>query len=180
MRTKIVRAVCVVATAALLVLLATTSAQAGSGSGTVSASGVATVADTAAAARGGQQERRLSVPGAYGIGLYGVTGDTNYIQGYIHDTAGDGKCAELWLDFQTFPHEHFDALMTVACGHERSGWGFKDTSTDWRINGFRVAVCTSGELGAGRVCQDQNGTRVSWPIRSYNAGTYLLSEVGTN
>ena len=157
MLTKTARAVSVVATAVLLVLLAATSAHAAQ-----------------------QQERRLSMPGAYGIGLYGVSGETRYIQAYIHDTAGDGKCAELWLDFRTEPHEHFDALRTVACGHERSGWGYKYTSTDGRIDGFRVAICTSRDNGVGRVCHNPNGTRATWPIESYNAGTYLYSEVGTN
>jgi len=104
-------------------------------------------APTAAAAA--HQTHRMSAPGVTGRGNYTRNGTDYVLRGYATDTAKDGYCAEVWLDFTTSPHEHHGSLMTYACGNGAHGWGDTRhaTSPDHKIKSFRMAICLAHRPG---------------------------------
>jgi hypothetical protein len=92
------------------------------------------------------------------------------LQGWVKDTSSDSACAELWMDFTTRPHHHFDAYVVRICGNGRAGWGrYIKARRPWAvtINGVRTAVCTYAQNGT-RKCSQQ------WVHDSVRAGTFQL------
>ncbi|WP_369202874.1 hypothetical protein [Streptomyces sp. PU-14G] len=122
-------------------------------------------------------DQKMEIPGAYGIARYYTEdgGKTKLMNGYVHDTAGDGHCAMLWMDFTTDPHEHHDAQAYIACGKGDDAWGVARHSTDSNIKGIRAAVCITGVHG----CYNQEGERSDWPYTSWNAKTCAWYRVDT-
>jgi hypothetical protein len=95
------------------------------------------------------QQHSMSATGVSGTGHYTQNGTDYVLQAFAHDTAADGYCAEVWLDFTTNPHEHHGPLLTYACGNGAQGLG--DTrhasSPDHKIKSFRMAICRSHHPG---------------------------------
>lgn len=120
-------------------------------------------------------DQTMVTPGAYGLARYYTENGLQKMNGYVHDTAADGHCAMLWMDFTTFPHNHHDAQAYIACGSGNEAWGVARTSTDSTINGIRAAVCITAVHG----CYDQNGDIQSWPYTSWDAGTCWWYRVDT-
>jgi hypothetical protein len=130
------------------------------------------------AAAGIDEQERVATDGAYAIIHYGTEGRRKkYLQIYVHDTKPDGRCAEGWADFDTWPppgeegHEHIDPVRAIACGYNKRGWspryrydaGGKDwwEDTPWRITG----------LGAVDACwrsRDERDCEVGWPDRNWS------------
>lgn len=94
------------------------------------------------------------------------------LQGWVEDTVADGRCAEVWMDFTTWPHNHHDAYVVRSCGSGHAGWGRYNKVDDWRIRGVRTAACTYLPPSGTRDC----GT-ATWPDASVRAGTYDLQTV---
>ncbi len=114
-----------------------------------------------------------------GTGVLGhVTLDDGHLgaglQGWVKDTASDGACAELWMDFTTKPHHHFDAYAIRTCGPGKNGLGRYNKvrgKWGWTIRGVRTAACTYWPNGT-RKCTRQ------WPYDSARANTFNLQVVG--
>lgn len=94
------------------------------------------------------------------------------LQGWVKDTAADGRCAEVWMDFTTWPHQHHDAYVVRSCGSGHAGWGRYNKVDDWRIRGVRTAACTYWPPAGTRNCGS-----ATWPHASADAGTYNLQTV---
>lgn len=95
------------------------------------------------------------------------------LQGWVKDTSADRACAEVWMDFTTRPHHHFDAFAVRICGSGRSGWGTYNKAGrrwGWTVRGFRTAVCTYRSNGT-RKCSRQ------WVHDSVRARTFKLQEL---
>ncbi len=117
----------------------------------------------------------LSSTGVYGIASHYTENGAKKMNGYVRDTAADGHCAMLWMDFTTSPHNHHDAQAYIACGSGDEAWGVARSSTDSSINGIRAAVCISGVHG----CYDQDNKSQEWPYRSWDAKTCWWYRVDT-
>ena len=93
------------------------------------------------------------------------------LRGFVRDTdPADGQCAEIWMDFTTRPHHHFDAYVVRICSG-RAGWGRYNKAGSrwgWRINGARTAACTWSPASGKRKCTQQ------WAHDSVKAGTFRL------
>jgi hypothetical protein len=130
-------------------------------------SGALTVGAGSASAR-----ERYTVNGA-GVSGKVIFDDGRFsagLQGWVKDTSSDSACAELWMDFTTHPHHHFDAYVVRICGNGRAGWGrYNKAPGPWAvtINGVRTAVCTYAQNGT-RKCSQQ------WAHDSARAGTFRL------
>lgn len=121
-------------------------------------------------------ERTLTKSGAYGIAKYWAADGDDYIQAYVHDTARDGLCAEMWMDFTRTggDPQHHDAVRTIACAYEKRGWGKRFNASDSTIDGAKIAICTATRDGARRSCA--NGA--TWPELAYTSGYYKETEAG--
>jgi hypothetical protein len=119
-------------------------------------------AQLASAASPAHQQHTMSITGAYAIGQYTRNGTGYDLQAYVHDTKPDGYCAQVWLDFTTFPHEHHGPLMTYACGNNVRGWGANRhaNSPQHKIKSFRMAVCRAKEPWV----RYSSGNQVSRPV----------------
>jgi len=101
------------------------------------------------------------------------------LKGLVRDTsATDGQCAELWMDFATNPHKHFDAYAVRVCSG-RIAWGRYNKARNqkngprwgWTIHGVRIAACTWSPSSGTRKCTQK------WPHDSARAGTFRLDWV---
>jgi hypothetical protein len=100
-----------------------------------------------AEARAGIDEQVVeTMAGAYTIIHYGTDGRQKYLQLYVHDTKPDGRCAEAWADFETWPprgvdgHHHINPVRAIVCGYNRRGWSPRYYSAPggrrWRVTGL--------------------------------------------
>ena len=129
---------------------------------------MATIAGSAAPANAGESVK-VRGKGVTGVVRFkdGTVKSVSSLQAKVQDAASDSACAEVWMDFTTFPHEHFDAYAVRICGNGRSGWGRVNKQSDWRIHGFRTAACTWSSNGTRRCTQQ-------WPHDAVRANTYNL------
>lgn len=144
-----------------------------------------------ASASSSHQQHSMSTTGVYGIGQYTQSGTGYTLQAYVHDTSGDGYCAEVWLDFTTDPHEHHGPLMTYACGKNADGWGAtrRANSPHHRIKSFRMAVCRAhkpnvryssrNQVSYPVSCKEWNNSRAAgWAAVAWKANDYKITSVG--
>lgn len=116
--------------------------------------------------------------GVYGAGASGqvILDDGLFgagLMGWVEDTAADGACAEVWMDFSTRPHHHFDAYAVRVCGRGFGGWGRYNKAkgrSGWTIHGVRTAACTYWPNGTRKCTQ-------RWPHLSVQARTFHLETI---
>lgn len=140
----------------------------------------AAIALTASPASASTQIHTDQISGVYGYGAYWDDANGHNMRGQVADTKADGNCAEVWLDFTTFPHQHHDAYMVYACGNGKKGWSPVFTLSEAQgstINGFRMAVCrattsTSRPTGCKVWNDSTEEGQATWPVMSYDAGTF--------
>lgn len=90
--------------------------------------------------------------------------------GYIKMSPGR-HCGEIWFDWRTKPHKHYDAYVVRTCSS--GGWGkwqHKDGLSNIPITGVRAAVCVVKTRGS-RDCS------ADWVYDSIRAGTYSVENL---
>jgi hypothetical protein len=94
----------------------------------------------------------------------------NRARGFVRIAPGR-RCGEVWFDWTTRPHKHYDALVVRTCSS--SGWGkwhHRDGVSNIPINGVRMAVCEVRTRGS-RTCS------ADWVYDSIRAGTYSVENL---
>jgi hypothetical protein len=135
------------------------------------------------AAAGIDDQARVEIDGAYAIIHYGTEGRRKYLQIYVHDTKADGRCAEGWADFGTWPprgadgHHHINPVRAIACGYNKKGWSprfrYAPSGKDWRGRPWRITG-----LARADACwrnRDVRDCKVGWPnVNGLDPKTYEI------
>lgn len=120
-----------------------------------------------------RERHNVTGPGVSGQAVFDDGRLSAGLRGWVRDPSNDGACAEVWMDFATRPHHHFDAYVVRTCGYGRSGWGRYNKvghPWGWTINGVRTAACRYWRDGS-RTCTQQ------WPHDAVRAGTFNVQTV---
>lgn len=97
---------------------------------------------------------------------------TNWVKATAKDRPG-GKCTEVWWDYATKPHQHFNPAVFVNCSGSTRTINRAHVTNYHGIAGFQVIVCevpnTSGAISRSKKnCKGDLGGMYLWSGRKYS------------
>jgi hypothetical protein len=98
---------------------------------------------------------------------------TNWVTAVAKDSPG-GTCTEVWWDYSTKPHQHFNPAVFVNCSGKTRTLGRAHVTNYHGIAGMGVIVCevpnTSGSISRSKKnCKGELGSMYFWSGRKYSS-----------
>jgi hypothetical protein len=96
-----------------------------------------------------KKKKSTSVNGRSGSAAWYRSGDTNWMK-VTAEGGSNGKCTEVWWDYATKPHQHYNPGVFVNCSGSTRTLSKAHVVKYFGIRGFQLIVCevpkTSGAI----------------------------------